>query len=104
MMTATVGPVCAVVVDVVHPGVRATATAILALTQNLLGLALGPLLTGFLSDRYGLPFALSVVPLFCIVAGAVLILAARTYEGDLRNVAKQESACGDSPDLRAPLP
>ena len=27
--------------------------------QNLFGLAAGPLLTGFLSDAYGLPFALS---------------------------------------------
>jgi MFS family permease len=96
MMTATVGPVCAVVVDVVHAGVRATATAILALTQNLLGLALGPLLTGFLSDRYGLPFALSVAPLFCVVAGVVLILAARTYESDLARAGEVAPACADS--------
>ena len=62
MMTASIGPVCAVVVDVVHPAVRATAASVLSLTQNLFGLAAGPLLTGFLSDAYGLPFALSVIP------------------------------------------
>src|SRR5262249_30570173 len=78
MMTGSIGPVCAVVVDVVHPGVRATAAACLSLTQNLFGLALGPLLTGALSDAYGLQFALSVVPLFCLVASGVFILAARS--------------------------
>ncbi len=86
MMTGSIGPVAAVVVDVVHPSVRATAASILALTQNLFGLAAGPLLTGFLSDAYGLPFALSVVPAFCVVAAAVFVIAARTYETDLKNV------------------
>ncbi|HET9206455.1 MAG TPA: MFS transporter [Burkholderiaceae bacterium] len=42
MMTCTVGPVSAVVIDVVHPGVRATGASVLALFQNLFGLALGP--------------------------------------------------------------
>ena len=85
MMTASIGPVCAVVVDVVHPSVRATAASVLSLTQNLFGLAAGPLLTGVLSDAYGLPFAMSVVPLFCLVAAAAFVLAARTYVFDLKN-------------------
>jgi predicted MFS family arabinose efflux permease len=85
-MTGSIGPVVAVVVDVVHPGVRATAAAVLSLTQNLFGLAAGPLLTGYLSDAYGLPFALSVVPLFCLLAGVIFVIAARTYEADLKNV------------------
>jgi MFS family permease len=85
MMTGSIGPVVAVVVDVVHPAVRATAASILSLTQNLFGLAAGPLLTGFLSDAYGLPFALSVVPLFCLLAAALFLVAARTYERDLNS-------------------
>lgn len=84
-MTASIGPVCAVVVDVVHPAVRATAAAVLSLAQNLFGLAAGPLLTGLLSDAYGLPFAMSVVPLFCLLAAGVFVLAARTYRFDLDN-------------------
>lgn len=83
MMTASIGPVCAVVVDVVHPAVRATAAAVLSLTQNLFGLAAGPLLTGVLSDAYGLPFAMSVVPLFCLLAAGVFVIAARSYVSDL---------------------
>lgn len=85
-MTGTIGPVCAVVVDVVHPALRATAAACLSLAQNLFGLAAGPLLAGFLSDAYGLPFALAVVPGFCLLAAAMFALAARTYEADLRRV------------------
>jgi len=88
MMTGSIGPVAAVVVDVVHPGVRATAASVLSLTQNLFGLAAGPLLTGFLSDAYGLPFAMSVVPGLCVLAAVVFVLAARTYESDLKDAEK----------------
>ena len=84
MMTASIGPVCAVVVDVVHPAVRATAASVLSLAQNLFGLAAGPLLAGFLSDAYGLPFALSVIPGFCLLAAAFFLFAARTYLSDLQ--------------------
>ena len=83
-MAVNVGPVSAVVLDVVHPSVRATAGSVLSLVQNLFGLAGGPLLTGALSDSYGLQFALAVVPVFCLVAAAFFLLAARTYVADLR--------------------
>ena len=39
LMTCTVGPVSAIVIDIVHPGVRATGCSVLSLFQNLLGLA-----------------------------------------------------------------
>jgi len=86
MMTASSGPVCAVVVDVVHSSLRATAASMLSLMQNLFGLAAGPLLTGLLSDAFGLPFALSVVPAFSLLAAAMFVIAARTYERDLKDV------------------
>jgi hypothetical protein len=35
----TVGPAAAIVIDVVHPGVRSTGASVLSLVQNLLGLA-----------------------------------------------------------------
>lgn len=92
MMTGSIGPVAAVVVDVVHPGLRATAASVLSLTQNLFGLAAGPLLAGFLSDAYGLPFALAVVPVFCLFAAGFFLLAARTYEKDLKEVDGAEPA------------
>jgi MFS family permease len=91
MMAVNVGPISAVVIDVVHPSVRATAASILSLVQNLFGLAGGPLLTGILSDKYGLAFALSVVPGFCLLAAVFFAWAARTYVSDLRR------AKGDEP-------
>jgi MFS family permease len=88
-MAVNVGPVSAVVLDVVHPSLRATAGSILSLVQNLFGLAGGPLLTGVLSDRYGLQFALAVVPVFCLLAAALFLLAARTYVSDLQQTQTQ---------------
>ena len=87
VMAGSVGPTDAVVIDVIHPGLRATAVSILSLMRNLFGLAGGPLLAGALSDTYGLPFALSVVPLFCLAAAALYLLASRHYEADLRSAA-----------------
>jgi MFS family permease len=98
MMTGSIGPVAAVVVDVVHPSLRATAASILSLTQNLFGLAAGPLLAGWLSDTYGLSFALSVVPLFCLLAAGVFVVAARTYLSDLASVDEEPAA--PAPELK----
>ncbi len=86
-MAGSVGPTDAVVIDVIHPGLRATGASILSLTRNLFGLAGGPLLAGALSDAYGLQFAMAVVPLFGLAAAAALVVAARTYEKDLNTIA-----------------
>jgi MFS transporter, Spinster family, sphingosine-1-phosphate transporter len=82
LMTCTVGPVSAIVIDVVHPGVRATGCSVLALFQNLLGLALGPVIAGTLSDVWGLESALTAVPAFGAVAAIAFLVAARNYEAD----------------------
>ncbi|MFF1359589.1 MFS transporter [Streptomyces sp. NPDC058297] len=84
-ITAAIGPVPAVVIDVVKPEVRATALGMVTLVQNLFGLAVGPLLAGLLSDAYGLPAALALMPLFCAGAAAAFWYASRTYERDLRS-------------------
>jgi len=86
-MACTVGPIAAVVFDVIHPAMRATGAAVLSLTQNLLGLAVGPFLTGWLSDLWNLQIALTLVPLFSLLAAAAFIRAMRTYESDMRKVA-----------------
>lgn len=85
-MTCTVGVVSGVVIDVIHPGVRSTGSAVLALFQNLFGLAVGPFLVGVLSDAWGLQQALSVVPLFSLLAAGGFLLAARSYESDVARV------------------
>jgi MFS family permease len=86
LMTCTVGPVSAVVIDVVHPGVRATGASVLSLFQNLFGLAAGPFLAGVLSDSLGLAQAMTIIPAAGALAAVFFLLAARTYERDLQNV------------------
>jgi len=87
LMTACVGPVTAIVIDVIHPGVRATGASVLALIQNLLGLAAGPFIVGVLSDSLGLSSAMTIVPVFGAIAAAFFLLASRSYEGDKQRVA-----------------
>jgi len=77
-----------VVIDVVHPGVRATGASVLSLFQNLLGLAAGPFIAGVLSDAYGLETALTIIPLFGAVAAVFFVLAARSYEADMEQAAR----------------
>jgi MFS transporter, Spinster family, sphingosine-1-phosphate transporter len=99
VMTCTVGPVSAVVIDVVHPGVRATGASVLSLFQNLFGLAAGPLIAGALSDALGLSTALAITPLFGIVAALAFVRAAQSYESDLRAV--QPAPPADDPQRPA---
>ncbi|MGC2129986.1 MAG: MFS transporter, partial [Candidatus Aquilonibacter sp.] len=75
-----VGP--AIVTEVTSPAIRATAIATIVLADNLLGLAPGPILAGWLSDSYGLRFALEVLPLASIVAAVFYFLASRNYKKD----------------------
>ena len=82
LMTCSVGPVSAIVIDVIHPGVRATGSSVLALFQNLFGLAAGPFIAGVLSDVLGLTTALTVVPAFAVLAAGAFLFAARSYEAD----------------------
>jgi MFS family permease len=87
LMTCSVGPVSAIVIDVIHPGVRATGASVLALFQNLFGLAAGPFIVGMLSDSLGLVSALAIIPVFGTLAALFFLLASRSYEGDKQRVA-----------------
>lgn len=82
LMVCHVGPASAAIIDVTHPGVRATGASILSLFQNLFGLALGPFIAGALSDTFGLETALTITPLAGVIALFAFLRAARTYEAD----------------------
>jgi hypothetical protein len=71
----------------VHPAVRSTGAAVLSLFQNLLGLALGPFVAGMLSDQWGLPTALSLIPVFSAVAAVLFVKAAASYEAEVAALA-----------------
>ena len=87
LMTCTVGPAAAVVIDVVHPGVRATGAAVLSVFQNLLGLSVGPVLAGALSDSFGLGSALTMVSTLGVLSALLMARAARSYEADMQRYA-----------------
>lgn len=86
LMTCSVGVVAGVALDVIHPGVRSTGAAVLSLFQNLFGLAIGPFLAGALSDLWGLQQAMAVIPVFSLLAAALFLVAARSYENDMQRV------------------
>lgn len=89
-MTANLGPVNAVVIDVVRPGLRASATAMVTVCSNLIGLAAGPLVIGAISDAYGLHYALGFLPLFSAVACLGFIVASRFYAKERADILRDE--------------
>jgi MFS transporter, Spinster family, sphingosine-1-phosphate transporter len=86
--TCTVGPAAAIVLDVIHPGVRSTGAAVLSLFQNLFGLAVGPFVGGLLSDAIGLTDALALIPLTCILAATAFLMARNGYQTDRQHHSK----------------
>lgn len=79
----TNGPSSAMVANLTHNSVHGTAFAALTLANNFLGLALGPLVVGRVSDIIGLQHAFQLMPLVSIVAAAVFFYAKRHYQRDM---------------------
>lgn len=77
--SVVMGPINAVVMDVVDPSLHASAGALVGLAQNLLGLAAGPLAIGYLSDRIGLERSLTVLPIIAAVSCVLFLIASRSY-------------------------
>jgi MFS family permease len=85
-MACISGVVTAVAIEVVHPGIRSTGASVLSLFQNLLGLAAGPFIAGWLSDAWSLETALTVMPAFGLLAAGLFMITSRCYEADLERV------------------
>jgi len=86
---AWLGPVLSAIQHVVPPGMRATASAIFLFVNNLIGLGLGTVALGALSDalalHYGadsLRYAILAGTAFYLVAAALFLLSARRLEKD----------------------
>lgn len=88
LAAGTTGPAGAMVANLTHPTIHATAFATLTLANNLLGLAPGPFVTGMIADRIGLVGALQIIPLASLLAAAVFAIGSRHYAGDLRRLAE----------------
>jgi MFS family permease len=81
--TAQAGPAVAMLVEVTHPGVRATVTGVCVVFGNFLGQALAPFLVGLMSDLFSLKGALTVIPIVTFVSALLFVLASRTYLADM---------------------
>lgn len=80
------GPTAAMVASLTHSSVRATAMGTLTLSNNLLGLALGPFVVGVLADQVGLLTALQFAPVAYLPAIAVLLLGRRLHPAGVRRL------------------
>ena len=78
----------AVTQDVVHPGLRAISYALCVISQNLLGSSLGPIVTGILSDAYGIAAALKLANIAALVSCVLFYLGSKFYKRDLDKVEK----------------
>jgi MFS family permease len=76
----------AVTQDVVHPGLRAISYALCVISQNLLGSSLGPVVTGALSDAYGIAAALKLANIAALVSCVLFYLGSKFYKRDLDKV------------------
>lgn len=83
------------------PEMRATAHAIWTMASNLIGMGLGPLLVGILSDHWqaefgsdALRFALLSVSSLALVAAIAFFIGARGIRNDLLDT--QEARCADT--------
>jgi MFS family permease len=75
LAAATTGPAGAMVAGLTPAALHGTAFATLTLANNFLGLAPGPIVTGWLADRIGLLDALRWLPLASLAAALVIFLA-----------------------------
>jgi MFS family permease len=86
------GPSGAVVSDVTHASIRASALATLVLANNIIGLAPGPFVTGLLADMFNLQVAMTVVPLASLGAAYAYYRASRHYLDDMVDTSADATA------------
>lgn len=73
------GTTAAMVASLTHRSIQASGMGTLTLSNNLLGLALGPMIIGILADRLGLLGALQWAPLAYLPAAAAMLLGKRLH-------------------------
>ncbi|OJA30246.1 multidrug DMT transporter permease [Burkholderia ubonensis] len=73
----------AMVANLTPAAIHASAFATLTLANNLLGMAPGPLLTGWVADHVGLGAALQWIPVVPLAAAATFAIGRASYAADL---------------------
>ena len=89
-ITSFIPGVSAAMQDIVHPGLRAITFAIAIIVQHLLGTALGPIVTGTISDAYGIHTAFMILPAFLIAAAVIFFIGSFFFNKDYDRVERVE--------------
>ena len=91
-LSLALGPLNAILQDVIAPEIRSTATGLVLLMAHLLGDASAPLLIGILADRISLGTALLITAPTCLfVAGIACLIGLKTVAKDMSALQKQMS-------------
>ena len=83
LVAGTTGPAGAMVANLTPVAIHGTAFATLTLAHNLIGLAPGPIITGWIADQSSLHTAFQMLPMVGITAAGVFALARQNYMADL---------------------
>jgi MFS family permease len=83
LAASTTGPAGAMVAGLTPAAIHGTAFATLTLANNFLGLAPGPIVTGWLADQFGLLRALQWLPLASVAAAVTFLCARQSSRTDL---------------------
>lgn len=86
LVAGTTGPAGAMVANLTPVAIHGTAFATLTLAHNLIGLAPGPIITGWMADQIGLHAAFQILPIVGLVAAGVFALARQSYMADLAHL------------------
>lgn len=83
VVAGVVGIAGAMIANLTPQAIHGTSMAVLALANNLLGLAPGPFVTGLLADRVGLIEALRILPIPCLLCALAMLMARRPYAAEM---------------------
>ncbi|HTK11901.1 MAG TPA: MFS transporter [Ktedonobacteraceae bacterium] len=89
-LSLCLGPLNAVIQDIIAPDLRSTAIGVTLLFAHLLGDAASPLIIGALADKYTLGVAFLVTAPTCLlISGLICLLGLRTVAGDMEAMQAQ---------------
>lgn len=95
-LSLCLGPLNAILQDIITPVMRATGVGLVMLAAHLLGDAASPSIIGMLADKFSLGTALlATAPLCLFIAGLVCLLGLKTVANDMQ--AMQEALAGGQP-------
>jgi sugar phosphate permease len=89
-LSLCLGPLNAVIQDIIAPDLRSTAIGVTLLFAHLLGDAASPLIIGALADKYTLGTAFLVTAPTCLlISGLICLLGLRTVASDMQAMQAQ---------------